>query len=645
MEQLPVENFSSLNFMLNRQCEDPKIIEQKKTVTSNGGDIFLDAIAAVDYWNCGEPDDLHEVYGMSVKDLSTGIVIWSKNKKVSEGGFTTDISSCFQGVSDYCPIKTEAGRSYEITFRVSSKIGEISGTLDVKYNKVTTFEDKNVFYAGSRVQRIIEDNNEGSSYSKNYFYNSYDEKNSQKSKISFYVKPVFYYIKSGVKNCYFDCGCYNLPIGPDRTLCMGGVDQGSGAVLESISVGYTTNSLFNSFNNRSNKPFYTTITEEVVGKSLLERVFNEFNDTPALTFVGPEIFNLPYSNTSNLMQGKIKEEHIYEFKNNSYSKIKTNEYAYDFSKDYILKSSVFKQNYPIPPFFLVPQGYIDNISIAEYYNHYGEAKMTQSSKQEFINANTLYSITTNRYTNQNHYQLTSQKTTFHDLTTQETTYQYSHEKGNTFLTGKNMVGIPLETEVKKNGVVISKAETKYPVSQDDADLKTSGLPLPVSVSSLDLQSNAMNMGVLYKKYDSHGNLLQYNLKPDVNGNSGNPVTIIWGYNNTQPIAKIEGIGYDALMAISGISAMITDLQSKSADDVSDATEQILIGALDSFRTNSLLAAYQISTYTYKPLIGVSSITPPSGIREIYKYDAANRLEKVVDINGNILKEYKYNYKQ
>ena len=36
---------------------------------------------------------------------------------------------------------------------------------------------------------------------------------------------------------------------------------------------------------------------------------------------------------------------------------------------------------------------------------------------------------------------------------------------------------------------------------------------------------------------------------------------------------------------------------------------------------------------------------PSGIREIYKYDGANRLERVTDINGNILKEYKYKYKQ
>jgi YD repeat-containing protein len=53
----------------------------------------------------------------------------------------------------------------------------------------------------------------------------------------------------------------------------------------------------------------------------------------------------------------------------------------------------------------------------------------------------------------------------------------------------------------------------------------------------------------------------------------------------------------------------------------------------------------ISTYAYDPLIGVTSITPPSGVREIYKYDSANRLQSVVDVNGKILKEYQYNYKQ
>ncbi|MDQ0478295.1 YD repeat-containing protein, partial [Chryseobacterium sp. MDT2-18] len=41
---------------------------------------------------------------------------------------------------------------------------------------------------------------------------------------------------------------------------------------------------------------------------------------------------------------------------------------------------------------------------------------------------------------------------------------------------------------------------------------------------------------------------------------------------------------------------------------------------------------------------VTSITPPSGIRELYIYDTANRLKEVKDITGNILKTYEYHYK-
>ena len=74
-------------------------------------------------------------------------------------------------------------------------------------------------------------------------------------------------------------------------------------------------------------------------------------------------------------------------------------------------------------------------------------------------------------------------------------------------------------------------------------------------------------------------------------------------------------------------------------------ESDLIAALDKLRDESTLKGYQISTYTYDPLIGVTSITPVNGVREIYQYDSAKRIEKVIDINGNILKEYKYHYKQ
>ncbi|MDP9955937.1 hypothetical protein J2X97_001574 [Epilithonimonas hungarica] len=648
VEALPVDNYSTTNFEVSRQCDQASIIEEKKTITSNGTDIFLEAEAYTDYSNCGEPDHIHEVYGMSIKDLVTGNVIWSKNRKVSDGSYSTDLSKCNSSNPEYCPIKTIAGRDYEISFRVSSKIGEILGFLNVKYNKTTSFVNKDIYYAGSRVQKIIENNNEGASYSKNYFYNYYNEKNSQKTKISFYIQPRFFYIKAGLKNCYFDCGCYDLPIGADRTICMGNVDSGSGAVLNSVSVGYTVNSLFNSFNNRSNKPFYSVITEEIEGKSVVERIYNEYNDTPSLTFSGPEIYNLPYSNTSNLFQGKIKSENLYEYKNSSYSKIATNIYDYDYSKNFMLKTFVYRQNYPIPPYFAAPNSYIDNISIAEYYNHYGESKMTQLNKEEVINSNSLYTITTNQYANQNHYQLTTQKTTYPDGSSQNVDYSYASEKGNTYLQSKNMVGVPLLTQTSKtvNGVTktVSKSETVYPDSEQQAkeriinNVDNKDYPLPRNVLNYDLDNlNSSSLDLNYDFYDNKGNILQYTTKDGIS------TAIVWGYDQTQPIAKIEGAKY------SDVSGYISTIVSKSDADGSNGTansEQQLLDELDLFRNKPELSAFQITTYTYDPLIGVRSITPPSGVRQVYIYDTSNRLKEIREHNatGNLLKGYQYNYK-
>ena len=147
----------------------------------------------------------------------------------------------------------------------------------------------------------------------------------------------------------------------------------------------------------------------------------------------------------------------------------------------------------------------------------------------------------------------------------------------------------------------------------------------------------MESQVTYDQYDSKGNLLQYTIKSDV------PTAIIWGYNQTQPIAKIEGATY---AQVSGLAAAIISASNDDANDavVGNPKEQDLLIALDAFRTNSALSGYQITTYSYDPLIGVRSITPPSGIREVYIYDTANRLKEVKDINGNILKEYQYHYK-
>ncbi|MGE8556763.1 MAG: DUF5977 domain-containing protein [Chryseobacterium jejuense] len=149
--------------------------------------------------------------------------------------------------------------------------------------------------------------------------------------------------------------------------------------------------------------------------------------------------------------------------------------------------------------------------------------------------------------------------------------------------------------------------------------------------------------VTFDLYDNRLNPIQTTNK------SGITTVTIWGYNQSLPIAVVTGIGYEQLMEVFGLAKNSTaylslDIVSKSEADKDAASESLFLNALDIFRNNPALSNYQITTYTYNPLIGVTSITPSSGIRENYIYDIANRLEKIVDSNGKILKEFQYNYK-
>jgi len=52
---------------------------------------------------------------------------------------------------------------------------------------------------------------------------------------------------------------------------------------------------------------------------------------------------------------------------------------------------------------------------------------------------------------------------------------------------------------------------------------------------------------------------------------------------------------------------------------------------------------QMSTYTYKPLYGVTSETDFNGKTNFYEYDGLQRLKNIKDYLGNIIKNFQYNY--
>ncbi|CAA7196830.1 hypothetical protein [Chryseobacterium potabilaquae] len=335
---------------------------------------------------------------------------------------------------------------------------------------------------------------------------------------------------------------------------------------------------------------------------------------------------LPYLSFS-LMRGKPLKEVVYS----STKKISETSYLYTQQTDYLKAYTFISKQFgqagswgPLTDIGGVSYGALLDAHQVNFNTSFLAQKKTTVDNVETIEQN-FYDYT---YNNPTSIWKTEGNGDVH-----VTTYKYASDIHNPAMLGAYMVGVPISQEEKKNNKIVSKTETVYPISLPTA--QTGNLLLPISELYFDPQNNAASTEITYDLYDSKGNLQQYTTKDGV------PVSLVWGYNQTQPIAKIEGAMYTQ---VSGLIAGIISASDADAVQGTEASENALIIALDAFRTLPALVTTQITTYTYNPQIGVTSITPTSGVRENYIYDSANRLEKVIDVNGKVLKEYKYNYK-
>jgi YD repeat-containing protein len=128
--------------------------------------------------------------------------------------------------------------------------------------------------------------------------------------------------------------------------------------------------------------------------------------------------------------------------------------------------------------------------------------------------------------------------------------------------------------------------------------------------------------VQYNLYNEFGN------PTELQKENGTVVSYIWGYNKSQPIAKIENA---------------TNAQIATALGVSLATvDETDLTAINNLRVT--LPNAMITTYSYRPLVGVSTITDPKGYKATYEYDSLGRLKVVRDAYGNKVSENEYNYR-
>ena len=321
-----------------------------------------------------------------------------------------------------------------------------------------------------------------------------------------------------------------------------------------------------------------------------------------------------YDNNNNL---KVKEEYLYNTDSNRFNL--NSQYAGE-SNTWWYKSKQY------------------------YFNDYLTQKKstTYSSSGNILNTeNYIYNTAPSYSTTISAQNVLSKKNSVTSINNQllETQYKYPWDAYSTTSANYlNFVNANIATSIGesqyRNSVKLSEKFTVYA-----KDATTNNLLLPKNEYAVKFPNSlptVTDVGTLerkftYDSYDTKGNVTQYTTE------NGVPVSLIWGYNQSQLIAKLENVTYSSIP-----SATISDLQTKSNADIDVSTEQILQSSLNSLRISFPNA--MVTTYTYNPLVGITTIIDAKGDFIKYNYDSVGRLINVMDKDGKVLKENIYQYK-
>lgn len=206
------------------------------------------------------------------------------------------------------------------------------------------------------------------------------------------------------------------------------------------------------------------------------------------------------------------------------------------------------------------------------------------------------------------------------------------------------VAEPIQTETTVNGA--KTVQRTYYKDWDGDENVDSYRVWPEKVQTLKgayhAVDNPMENRLNYHQYDDRGNPLE------VSKENGTKIAYIWAYDGKYPVAKIEHSGYtNAANAVqAALPAGHADLDSflnSLAGIENDPTKKT---TWDNFNMNlrNALDDQMVTTYTYTPLVGVTSVTDPRGYTMYYQYDAYNRLQEVRDADDHLVTDYEYHYK-
>lgn len=525
-----------------------------------------------------------------------------------------------QGYTESLASRITSGTLYVL--KITCLVPNLRCTAVINYTGAGVDQESNVLSAGLRVSKLISKSNSAAvPVVKKYYYAGLADLSKSSGKAG-YASNLF----SGFIT-YQAGGCAPGP--PPSKI----------AYFQCKNRVAYSNSMVNSFAYSQNFVYYQEVVEglgENFENGGTSHKYIVQRDKRSVAINGPNpALGVKLSN-SGILNGLEQEQVVFEKKNGAFNPLKktVNSYKSDPSFSSVSDAYLIIKDYDFPvsshpPFPIEFEGY--QIHQYKFYSSW-VYKDTTTVYDYHADGNTVVSKTAYEYPNFKHALVGKVTTTSSENKVTTVSYKYPSEMVSE---GRDPSGVyqamvsnyvlqpVIEERQLKDGVQTSFSKVNY------------GQPYPQQfypdfIQLQSLAGNPLETRLRYWKYDSKGNLLS------VSREKGPQVTYLYSYNNSYPFAEIKNMDYSTVEAALGGAAAVQNFANLAAP-----TQTMMLNFLAPLKSGQF--DNQISLYTYKPLIGMSSQTDNKGMTTYYEYDEFQRLRLVKDQYGNIIKNNIYHY--
>lgn len=562
-------------------------------------------------------DPAHHFGSLKIRDLTSNTIVFAQTYYVV--GFNQMVTAYFNAVSP--------GHYYELVLTANGAQVTTLATLNY-FPKINISANTGQIAGGMRVEKIATANPGENAMVKRYFYGTLADLN--KSSLSYVAKPTYVGL---MKKITSSCNSSNTFVCDYTTLNSSSI----------FNLGYFNNSLVS----------YHSVVESI-GENFegggTETKFNVGADNLGQVMWNNDIINAPFTNFSSFYNAKPQKETVVKkISNNSLVPIKKTEYVYKNDPagenevyGYTVVQKVSEGGTIVDTLCNVSVNcsqvgsccYMLTAALGIYdmvrYSVFSSFVTPESVTETIYDENGQNSITSTNntfYENLQNYQLTKSEVTNSKGQLIRTSNKYPHDYTGTAIYDEMITKNIISPMVNSKSEIVNTGTANSPLSEQQIDYSNAGnlnyVPTAIKKS---VKGNSLEIEGTIDFYDDKGNILQFT------GKNGIISSIIWGYNYQYPVAQVVGATY------ANVIAQLTGGSVAALQSMDGAT---LRTELNQIRTN--LTTASVTSYTYKHLKGVNTITDPNNKTNTYDYDSFSRLMTIKDQDGNVVKKNDYVY--